>query len=103
MTLIDSFGRSHSYLRLSVTDRCNFRCVYCLPEKGIVWQEKSDLLSYEEIARLVHIFAQLGIKKIRITGGEPTMRSNIPRLICLLSQIKGIEEINMTTNGLYTL
>ncbi|MEC7987223.1 MAG: GTP 3',8-cyclase MoaA [Myxococcota bacterium] len=102
MTLLDSFGRAHTYLRLSITDRCNFRCVYCLPKEGVQWQDRSDLLTYEEIARVVHIFGALGIKKIRITGGEPTMRADIARLIFLLKHILGIEEINMTTNG-YTL
>ena len=102
MTLLDSFGRSHTYLRLSVTDRCNFRCVYCLPEEGVQWQKKTELLTYEEMARIVHIFGDLGIRKIRLTGGEPTMRADIARLICLLKQIKGIEEIGMTTNA-YTL
>lgn len=102
MSLIDSFGRSHTYLRISVTDRCNFRCVYCLPEDGISWTPKGEILSYEELARLVHIFAQLGIQKIRLTGGEPTMRADICTLVESLTQIKGIKEVNMTTNG-YTL
>ena len=102
MTLLDSFGRSHSYLRVSVTDRCNFRCVYCLPEEGLQWTPKSQILSYEEIARLVHIFADLGIRKIRLTGGEPTMRADICHLVSSLSQIRGITDVNMTTNG-YTL
>ena len=102
MSLIDSFGRKHTYLRISVTDRCNFRCVYCLPEHGIQWTTKSDILSYEEIARIVHVFAQLGIQKIRLTGGEPTMRADICTLVASLCQIQGIREVNMTTNG-YTL
>lgn len=102
MNLVDSFGRAHTYLRISVTDRCNFRCVYCLPEHGIQWTPKSDILSYEELARIVHVFAQLGIQKIRLTGGEPTMRADICTLIASLCQIEGIQEVNMTTNG-YTL
>jgi len=76
--------------------------VYCLPEEGLQWTPKSQILSYEEIARLVHIFADMGIRKIRITGGEPTMRADICHLVSSLCQIKGIEEVNMTTNG-YTL
>ena len=102
MKLIDSFGRKHTYLRISVTDRCNFRCVYCLPEDGVHWTSKSDILSYEEIARIVHVFAQLGIQKIRLTGGEPTMRADICTLVESLCQIQGIREVNMTTNA-YTL
>lgn len=102
MNLLDSFGRKHTYLRISVTDRCNFRCVYCLPENGVQWTSKSDILSYEEIAHLVHVFAQLGIQKIRLTGGEPTMRADICTLVASLCQIQGIQEVNMTTNG-YTL
>lgn len=102
MSLVDSFGRKHTYLRISVTDRCNFRCVYCLPEEGITWTPKSDILSYEELARLAHIFAQLGIQKIRLTGGEPTMRADICTLVASLCHTRGVREVNMTTNG-YTL
>lgn len=102
MSLIDSFGRNHTYLRISVTDRCNFRCIYCLPSEDITWTPKEDILRYEELARLVHIFAQLGIQKIRLTGGEPTMRADICSLVASLSQIRGIQEVHMTSNG-YTL
>lgn len=102
MSLIDSFGRTHTYLRISVTDRCNFRCIYCLPSEDIAWTPKADILRYEELARLVHIFAQLGIQKIRLTGGEPTMRADICSLVASLSQTKGIQEVHMTSNG-YTL
>ena len=102
MSLVDSFGRKHTYLRISVTDRCNFRCIYCLPEEGVQWTPKSDILSYEELARLVHVFAKLGIQKIRLTGGEPTMRADICTLVASLCHIEGIREVNMTTNG-YTL
>ena len=99
MRLIDSFGRQHTYLRISVTDRCNYRCVYCMPPEGLKWKPKQNLLRYEELARLVHIFSELGINHIRITGGEPTIRSDIVRLISAISQIQGISDIAMTTNG----
>jgi len=97
--LEDTFGRQHSYLRISVTDRCNFRCVYCMPEEGLTWVPRTELLQFEEIARLVTIMAQLGIQKVRLTGGEPTLRSDIISLIASLKAIDGIEEIAMTTNG----
>ncbi len=99
-TLEDSFGRQHTYLRISVTDRCNLRCVYCMPEEGLSWVPRPDLLQYEEIARLVTIMAPMGIRKVRITGGEPTLRSDIISLVKSLHAVNGIEEIAMTTNGL---
>ena len=85
MKLLDSFGRQHLYLRISVTDRCNYRCVYCMPSEGLKWKPKQDLLCYEEIARLVHIFVQMGIRHVRITGGEPTIH---PRFIDALRLAK---------------
>ena len=99
--LIDTFGRVHTNLRISVTDRCNFRCVYCMPEEGMNWLQRSELLSYEEIARVVQVAASLGIRKLRLTGGEPMMRKDLPVLIEMLSKIDGIEEIAMTTNGFF--
>jgi cyclic pyranopterin phosphate synthase len=97
--LKDSFGRSIEYLRISVTDRCNFRCVYCMPVTGLQWLPKSDILSYEEIARVVEQLAPLGLKRLRITGGEPTIRPDLHRLIAMLRAIPGIEDISLSTNG----
>ena len=97
--LRDSFGRTHSYLRVSVTDRCNFRCVYCMPEEGLDWMQRSDLLSYEEIARLVRVFAAMGVTSIRLTGGEPLVRKDLERLVAELGQIPGIDDLAMTTNA----
>ena len=97
---VDSFGRIARKLRISVTDRCNMRCVYCMPYNNTDWFEQDNILSYEEIIRLTTIFARLGIEKIRVTGGEPTVRPNIESLIEALSKINGIKSISMTTNGL---
>lgn len=99
--LVDSFGRKHSYLRISVTDRCNLRCTYCMPAGGIFWKEHSAILNYEEIRRLAKLFVELGVTKIRLTGGEPTIRKNIEDLIGKLSELAGIETLAMTTNGLF--
>ena len=97
--LVDRFGRVHSYLRLSVTDRCNFRCVYCLPAEGMEWMPRDELLTFEEMARIVTVFANLGIRRVRITGGEPTLRKDLVDLVALLSDL-GLDEIALTTNGL---
>ncbi len=91
--------RSIDYLRISVTDRCNLRCVYCMPEDGIESILQQEILTFEEIVRLVRIFASLGIKKIRLTGGEPLVRKDIADLIKALVDIGGIEEVSLTTNG----
>lgn len=99
MTLIDSLGRSIEYLRISVTDRCNFRCVYCMPLEGLQWLPKSDILSYEEIAALVRELAPLGLRRIRITGGEPTIRPDLSRLIELIRGVQDISDISLSTNG----
>ena len=99
VTLRDSFGRSIEYLRISVTDRCNFRCLYCMPLAGLEWLPKSDILSYEEIARVVVELAPLGLRRLRITGGEPTLRPELSRLIGMLKEIPGIEDISLSTNG----
>jgi len=98
--LLDSFGRRINYLRISVTDRCNLRCIYCMPPEGVPWIPHSDLLSYEEIATIVQIAAALGINKIRLTGGEPLIRPGLPNLVEMLSGIEEINEIAMTTNGI---
>ncbi len=97
--LNDRFNRTISYLRISVTERCNFRCVYCMPADGIALASRSELLSFEEIVRTVRVGATLGLTKIRLTGGEPTVRRDLPELVAMLNQIDGINEIAMTTNG----
>ena len=95
----DQFGRKIEYLRISVTDRCNFRCLYCMPEEGLAWLPKSDILSYEEIADVVSQLSPMGLRRLRITGGEPTIRPNLDELIRMLRAIPGIEDIALSTNG----
>jgi molybdenum cofactor biosynthesis protein A len=97
--LVDRFGRRHTYLRISVTDRCNLRCRYCMPAEGLPWLERADVLSFEEIERLTRLFVSLGVTKLRLTGGEPTVRRELPRLIERLAGIPGVESLLMTTNG----
>ncbi|MBC8389076.1 MAG: GTP 3',8-cyclase MoaA [Actinobacteria bacterium] len=97
--LIDNYNRKIDYLRLSVTDRCNLRCTYCMPERGIKLLDRRELLTFEEILRAVRILSELGIKKIRLTGGEPLLRDNILGLIEGIRNIPGIEDISLTTNG----
>src|SRR5687767_10119372 len=99
MSAFDQFGRKIEYLRISVTDRCNFRCVYCMPQEGLQWLPKSDILSYEEIADVVQQLAPLGLRRIRITGGEPTIRPNLDELIRMLRAIPEVEDIALSTNG----
>ena len=98
-SLIDSNNRRINYLRISVTDRCNLRCIYCMPEGGVPWIPHEEILTYEEIATVVRIGAGLGINKIRITGGEPLTRAELPKLIGMLSGINGVDEVSLTTNG----
>jgi cyclic pyranopterin phosphate synthase len=95
----DSFGREINYLRLSVTDRCNFRCQYCMPEEGIEKVSHDDILTYEEILKLIKAAANLGIDKVRLTGGEPLTRKDLPKLIKMISGVEGIQDLSMTTNG----
>jgi cyclic pyranopterin phosphate synthase len=97
--LTDRFGRRHTYLRVSVTDRCNLRCKYCMPAEGIAWIERKELLTFEEIERVVRVLAAAGVDKVRITGGEPTVRRGIEDLISAIARIDAIREIAMTTNG----
>jgi cyclic pyranopterin phosphate synthase len=97
--LLDRFGRLHSYLRISVTDRCNYRCLYCMPEEGLSWIPRQQLLSYEEIARIVSVVAPLGIRRVRLTGGEPTVRRDILELVGAIGRIPGIDDLSITTNG----
>ena len=97
--LVDSFGRIAKKLRISVTDKCNMRCTYCMPREKVRWLDGHNILDYSEIARLVSILADLGIERIRLTGGEPLLRPNLENLIIGLTKIKGIKSISMTTNG----
>jgi GTP 3',8-cyclase len=97
--LRDSYGRTIGDLRISITDRCNFRCTYCIPVENIEWKPRSEILSYEEIVRLTRIFARFGIRKLRVTGGEPLLRPQATSLIRRLSRIEGIEDLSLTTNG----
>lgn len=97
--LVDNFQRQHDYLRISVTERCNLRCRYCMPPEGIALTPRRELLSYEEIETLTQIFARLGVKKLRLTGGEPLVRRDLPLLVEKLARIPGIETLAMTSNG----
>jgi len=98
--LSDSFQRPIDYLRISVTDRCNLRCIYCMPVEGVHLMSHGDILSYEEIYKVAEAAAKLGIKKVRITGGEPLVRAGLPRLVQMLAQIDAIDDISLTTNGI---
>jgi cyclic pyranopterin phosphate synthase len=100
--LVDGFARRIRYLRISVTDRCNYRCTYCMPERLehlMQFLAKSALLSFEELERVVGVFAGLGVRKLRLTGGEPTVRHGIVDLVARLARVAGIEQVVMTTNG----
>src|SRR6266496_2037179 len=100
MTLTDRFGRPITYLRISVTDRCNLRCVYCMPESGLQWQPRENLLKAEEIATIAEAAAQGGVKRIRLTGGEPLVRPDILEIVERIASIPGIEEVSLTTNAM---
>ena len=95
----DQFGRRIEYLRVSVTDKCNLRCVYCMPLEGLPWMRRSDLLTYEEIERIVRTMAGMGLKRVRITGGEPLVRRDLPTLVRMLKAIPGIEDLSLSTNA----
>lgn len=99
VTLRDQFGRGIEYLRISVTDRCNFRCVYCMPLEGLPWLPKGDILRYEEIVEVVRQLAPLGLRRLRLTGGEPTIRPQLDELVRMLRAVPGIEDIALSTNG----
>ncbi len=99
MTLTDQFGRTIEYLRISVTDRCNFRCRYCMPLEGLPWLPKSDILTYEEIREVVQQLAPLGLRRVRITGGEPTIRPQLATLVRFLRDVPAVEDIALSTNG----
>jgi len=98
--LVDAFRRPITYLRVSVTDRCNLRCVYCMPEAGLPWIAKPDILSYEEVASIVRAAASIGVRSIRLTGGEPLIRRDLERLVAMIAAIPGIDDIALSTNAL---
>jgi cyclic pyranopterin phosphate synthase len=99
-TLLDTFGRRHNNLRISVTDRCNIRCFYCMPAENVRFKPRSEILSFEEIERFVRVVARMGVNKLRLTGGEPLVRSDMPRLVAMLAAVPGIDDIALTTNGI---
>ncbi|MHC1776616.1 MAG: GTP 3',8-cyclase MoaA [Lentimicrobium sp.] len=98
--MYDSFDRRINYLRISVTDRCNLRCIYCMPEDGIKTLQHSEILTFEEIVEVTRVAVRMGINKVRITGGEPLVRKGIVNLVAMLAEIPGIEDLSMTTNGI---
>lgn len=100
--LLDNHGRTINYLRLGVTDRCNLRCFYCMPEKGIDWLSRKELMSYAELMRVCSLLVKTGIEKIRITGGEPFVRTDIMQFLTALSKLNGVKELAVTTNGVLT-
>jgi cyclic pyranopterin phosphate synthase len=95
----DGFGRRVEYLRISVTDKCNLRCVYCMPEEGLSWLKREEILDYEEISRIVEVMAGMGLRRVRITGGEPLVRRDLPRLVRMLRAVPGIDDIALSTNA----
>ena len=97
--LVDSFGREIKSLRVSITDKCNFRCTYCMPAEGLEWLPKSEILTFEEIHRLVRIMAAMGVSEVRLTGGEPLVRRDVPTLVEMLARTPGVEDLSLTTNG----
>jgi cyclic pyranopterin phosphate synthase len=97
--LFDGHGRQIGDLRVSVTDRCNFRCQYCMPAEGLPWLERSEILSFEEVERLVRLFVSMGVGDVRLTGGEPLVRREFPRLVSMLAPIPGLNDLSLTTNG----
>src|SRR5947208_11605028 len=98
--LRDSWGREIKSVRVSVTDKCNFRCTYCMPAEGLEWLGRQEILSFEEISRLVGVLARLGVDEVRLTGGEPLVRRDLPVLVSLLAQTEGVHDLSLTTNGI---
>src|ERR1700749_208315 len=95
--LQDGHGRQIGDVRISVTDRCNFRCQYCMPAEGLTWLDRGDVLSFEEIERLIGLLAELGVRDLRLTGGEPLVRKNFPQLVSMLAPL--VDDLSITTNG----
>ncbi len=100
-SLVDPYDRSITYMRVSVTDRCNLRCVYCMPEEGLNWTPTDEILSYDEMLRIIRVAAKRGLKKVRVTGGEPLVRKGVVGFIDQLNKIPGINELALTTNGVF--
>src|SRR6266852_6041688 len=98
--LVDSYGRRIKSMRISITDKCNFRCTYCMPAEGLPWLKKAEILSYEEIERITRVAVSIGIEQIRLTGGEPLVRRDIPDLVSQLRKIEGLRSLSLTTNGI---
>jgi len=97
--LVDSWGRQIESVRISVTDKCNFRCTYCMPAEGLQWLPRDEVLTFEETARLVRLLAAMGVSEVRLTGGEPLIRRDLPDLVRMLAAIPGVEDLSLTTNG----
>ena len=97
--LVDSYGRRIKSMRVSITDKCQFRCTYCMPAEGLPWLKKSEILSYEEITRVVRVAASIGIEQVRLTGGEPLVRRDVPELIRMLKPLPGLRSLSLTSNG----
>jgi cyclic pyranopterin phosphate synthase len=97
--LVDSWGREIKSVRVSVTDKCNFRCTYCMPAEGLEWLKRDEVLSFEEITRLVSLLGRLGVDEVRLTGGEPLVRRELPVLVGMLAQVDGVRDLSLTTNG----
>jgi uncharacterized Fe-S cluster-containing radical SAM superfamily protein len=97
--LRDSWGREIKSVRVSVTDKCNFRCTYCMPEEGLQWLGREEILTFEEIERLVGVLARLGVDEVRLTGGEPLVRRDLPALVGMLANVEGVRDLSLTTNG----
>jgi GTP 3',8-cyclase len=98
--LTDTFGRVHTSLRISVTDRCNIRCFYCMPNENVRFKPRKELLTFEEITRFVHVVSQMGVHRLRLTGGEPLVRTGVPQLVKMLANLPGIDDLALTTNGI---
>ncbi len=98
--LVDSYGRRIKSMRISITDKCNFRCTYCMPAEGLPWLKKAEILSYEEIERISRVAVSIGIEQIRLTGGEPLVRRDVPELVRQLRRIEGLHSLSLTTNGI---
>ena len=97
--LVDSWDRQIASVRVSVTDKCNFRCRYCMPAEGLEWLGREELLTFEEMTRLVGVLARMGVSEVRLTGGEPLARRDLPALVSMLAQIPGVDDLSLTTNG----
>ncbi len=100
VSLIDGFSRPITYLRVSVTDKCNLRCIYCMPEGGLPWLRREEILTYEEITEIVRAAASVGVRTIRLTGGEPLVRRDLSRLVAAIAAIPGVDDVALSTNGL---